>query len=87
MKIHYTVFQCSLYFSIPLEQGLRRLLLSVFRLLFEYFRIPLEQGLRRTNTDFGRCFVITYFRIPLEQGLRLIIRFVARAHPGIFVFH
>ena len=36
-----------MYFSIPLEQGLRQRQPMVSALLNEYFSIPLEQGLRQ----------------------------------------
>ena len=57
-----------MYFSIPLEQGLRHFYPNLLTCLQTYFSIPLEQGLRRFHAQ-RHLFHLLYFSIPLEQGL------------------
>ena len=62
------------YFSIPLEQGLRRKDgYNIILLTKAYFSIPLEQGLRRKDGYNIILLTKAYFSIPLEQGLRQLL--------------
>ena len=76
-----------MYFSIPLEQGLRPLLRFIRFNVIQYFSIPLEQGLRHILLVlFRNCD--KYFSIPLEQGLRRLKSPLSKAFLiCILVFH
>ena len=56
---------------IPLEQGLRLLVLAAENSSRVRDHIPLEQGLRRSRLQSPVHVVTVRDHIPLEQGLRL----------------